>query len=192
MGTGYKNIILLSDGTGNSSAKLFKTNVWRVYQALDLADPKDPEQPRQFAFYDNGVGSSSFKPLAALGGAVGVGLSRNVRDLYTFGVGPTNRGTKSTPSALAAEPLPPVEGFPFVRIAMNQWQQFIVRAIDERGDPITDFHLGFLARMETPKERSLSSSMLRFTSIAVMPASVVSTSTLLTWLGTICLIYGSE
>jgi uncharacterized protein (DUF2235 family) len=84
MGTEYKNIILLSDGTGNSSAKLFKTNVWRVYQALDLADPKDPEQPRQFAFYDNGVGSSSFKPLAALGGAVGVGLSRNVRDLYTF------------------------------------------------------------------------------------------------------------
>ena len=80
----YKNIILFSDGTGNSSAKLFKTNVRRVYQAVDLADPKDPEEPRQFAFYDNGVGSSSFKPLAALGGALGVGLARNVRDLYAF------------------------------------------------------------------------------------------------------------
>jgi uncharacterized protein (DUF2235 family) len=80
----YRNIILFSDGTGNSSAKLFRTNVWRVYQAIDLTDPKDPTEPRQFAFYDNGVGTSSFKPLAALGGALGVGLARNVRDLYAF------------------------------------------------------------------------------------------------------------
>ena len=80
----YRNLILFSDGTGNSSAKLFRTNVWRVYQAVDLTDPKDPTQPRQFAFYDNGVGTSSFKPLAALGGALGVGLARNVRDLYAF------------------------------------------------------------------------------------------------------------
>ena len=31
-----KSIFLFSDGTGNSSAKLFKTNVWRLYEALDL------------------------------------------------------------------------------------------------------------------------------------------------------------
>jgi hypothetical protein len=31
-----KSIILFSDGTGNSSAKLFKTNVWRMYEAVDL------------------------------------------------------------------------------------------------------------------------------------------------------------
>jgi uncharacterized protein (DUF2235 family) len=80
----HKNIILLSDGTGNSSAALFKTNVWRVYKAVDLTDPKSPKEPRQFACYDNGVGSSSFKPLAVLGGALGVGLARNVRDLYAF------------------------------------------------------------------------------------------------------------
>jgi len=80
----YKNIILFSDGTGNSSGKLFKTNVWRVYQAVDLTDPQVPAEPRQFAFYDNGVGTSSFKPFAALGGALGVGLARNVRDLYAF------------------------------------------------------------------------------------------------------------
>ena len=80
----HRNIILFSDGTGNSSAKLFKTNVWRVYQAVDLTDPKVPTEPRQFAFYDNGVGNSSFKPLAVLGGALGVGLARNVRDLYAF------------------------------------------------------------------------------------------------------------
>ena len=78
------NLVVFSDGTGNSSGKLFRTNVWRTYQALDLADPQDPEHPRQFAFYDDGVGTSSFKPLAMLGGAIGVGLARNVRDLYAF------------------------------------------------------------------------------------------------------------
>src|SRR5512138_3487987 len=79
-----KNLVLFSDGTGNSARKLFKTNVWRVYQAVDLADPQDPKQPRQFAFYDDGVGTSSFKPLAVLGGAFGVGLARNIVDLYIF------------------------------------------------------------------------------------------------------------
>ena len=29
-----RNIVVLSDGTGNSSAKLFKTNVWRISDAL--------------------------------------------------------------------------------------------------------------------------------------------------------------
>lgn len=80
----HKNLILFSDGTGNSPAKLARTNVWRVYKAVDLTDPPNPKEPRQFAFYDNGVGSSSWKPLALLGGAFGAGLARNVRDLYKF------------------------------------------------------------------------------------------------------------
>jgi uncharacterized protein (DUF2235 family) len=80
----HRNILVFSDGTGNSSGKLFKTNVWRLYKAVDLADPKDPQEPRQFAYYDDGVGTSSFRPLAVLGGAIGVGLARNVRDLYAF------------------------------------------------------------------------------------------------------------
>ena len=37
-----KNIVLLSDGTGNSSANIVKTNVWRLYEALDLTDPIAP------------------------------------------------------------------------------------------------------------------------------------------------------
>jgi uncharacterized protein (DUF2235 family) len=73
-----RNIILLSDGTGNSAAKLFKSNVWRLYQAIDLSNPN------QIACYDDGVGTSSFKPLSLLGGAFGWGLKRNVLDLYTF------------------------------------------------------------------------------------------------------------
>lgn len=79
-----KHLVLFSDGTGNSAGKLFKTNVWRLYQAVDLSDPANPEQPRQFAFYDDGVGTSTFKPLAIAGGGFGVGLARNVVDLYLF------------------------------------------------------------------------------------------------------------
>jgi uncharacterized protein (DUF2235 family) len=73
-----KSIILLSDGTGNSAAKLAKTNVWRTYQAIDLS------KPDQIALYDDGVGTSSFKLFALLGGAFGWGLKRNVLHLYRF------------------------------------------------------------------------------------------------------------
>jgi uncharacterized protein (DUF2235 family) len=74
-----KTILLFSDGTGNSSASLMKTNVWRVYDALDLS----PEAG-QIAFFDDGVGASSSKVWAAVTGAVGIGLKRNVLDLYKF------------------------------------------------------------------------------------------------------------
>jgi uncharacterized protein (DUF2235 family) len=82
-----KAIVVFSDGTGNSSAKVFKTNVWRLYQAVDTTDVDPGEQEgvlRQVVAYDDGVGTSSFKPLALLGGAFGVGLMRNVLDLYRF------------------------------------------------------------------------------------------------------------
>src|SRR4029079_5531355 len=79
-----KRLIVLSDGTGNSSAKLFKTNVWRLYEAIDLGPTPKSDEVTQIAFYDDGVGSSSFKPLAVLGGALGVGLARNVQDIYAF------------------------------------------------------------------------------------------------------------
>lgn len=81
-----KNIVLLSDGTGNSARKLFKTNVWRLYQALDLSEdgPVAPGRRKQVAYYDDGVGTASFKPLALFGGAFGWGTKRNVLDLYTF------------------------------------------------------------------------------------------------------------
>jgi uncharacterized protein (DUF2235 family) len=78
-----KRIVVLSDGTGNSAAKLFKTNVWRLYQALDLAQPAAGDVP-QIASYHDGVGTSSFRPLAVLGGAFGWGLKRNVLDHYEY------------------------------------------------------------------------------------------------------------
>lgn len=73
-----KNIVLLSDGTGNSSAKAQKTNVWRMFEALDQTNDA------QIAFYDDGVGSSTNKYLALAGGAFGWGLKRNVIDIYKF------------------------------------------------------------------------------------------------------------
>ena len=73
-----RKIVLLSDGTGNSSAKVWRTNVWRTFEALDLSSND------QVAFYDDGVGTSSFKPMAVLGGAFGLGLRRNVIALYKF------------------------------------------------------------------------------------------------------------
>lgn len=78
-----RSIILFSDGTGNSSAKLFKTNVWRMYEAVDLG-PSAEGKRDQISYYDDGVGTSSFKPLAVLGGAFGWGLQRNVLDIYRF------------------------------------------------------------------------------------------------------------
>jgi uncharacterized protein (DUF2235 family) len=73
-----RKIVLLSDGTGNSAAKVWRTNVWRTFEALDLSGND------QVALYDDGVGTSSFKPMAILGGAFGLGLRRNVIALYKF------------------------------------------------------------------------------------------------------------
>jgi len=78
MGGVARKIILLSDGTGNSASKVWRTNVWRTFESLDLSNSD------QVAFYDDGVGTSSFKPLAIIGGAFGYGLKRNVLDLYKF------------------------------------------------------------------------------------------------------------
>ncbi len=73
-----KNIVLLSDGTGNSAAKKNKTNVWRLYQALDLHDES------QIAMYDDGVGTQKNAVLKALGAAFGYGLKRNVIEMYKY------------------------------------------------------------------------------------------------------------
>src|SRR5262245_25694457 len=73
-----RRIILLSDGTGNSAAKVWKTNVWRVFERIDLSGND------QVAYYDDGVGTAAFKPIAILGGAFGYGLKRNVIELYKF------------------------------------------------------------------------------------------------------------
>ena len=78
MANSSRNLIVLSDGTGNSASKPFKTNVWRLYQAIDLTDGS------QIAVFGDGVGTSSVKILRVLGLALGVGVKRNVLNLYKF------------------------------------------------------------------------------------------------------------
>ncbi|MGQ0686132.1 phospholipase effector Tle1 domain-containing protein [Bradyrhizobium sp.] len=70
--------MVLSDGTGNSAAKIWRTNVWRLFEAIEK------QKSNQVAFYDDGVGTSPFKPLALIGGIFGYGLKRNVLECYKF------------------------------------------------------------------------------------------------------------
>ena len=77
-----KNIVVCSDGTGNTAIKERGTNVFKLYEAIDTAYPTNG-QPLQIAIYDDGVGTASLKPIQILGGAFGWGLSRNVKQLYT-------------------------------------------------------------------------------------------------------------
>jgi uncharacterized protein (DUF2235 family) len=78
-----KHIVLCSDGTGNTPAKGRGTNVWKIYMAIDRHDHEEQrELLPQVAFYDDGVGSGGIRAVRVLGGAFGLGLSRNIRELY--------------------------------------------------------------------------------------------------------------
>ena len=78
-----KNIVLCSDGTGNRDIKGRGTNVFKLFEAVDLNDHRtNPLLDQQLAYYDDGVGSRGNSFLRALGGAAGYGLKRNVKDLY--------------------------------------------------------------------------------------------------------------
>ena len=79
-----KNIVLCSDGTGNTAIKARGTNVFKLYEAVDIQGHKfDPSVTPQVAFYDDGVGTSRLAPMKLIGGAFGYGFGKNVRDLYT-------------------------------------------------------------------------------------------------------------
>jgi uncharacterized protein (DUF2235 family) len=78
-----KNIVLCSDGTGNADVKGRGTNVFKLFEAVDLNGHRtDPQLDAQLAFYDDGVGTKGNTLLKAMAGATGHGLKRNVKDLY--------------------------------------------------------------------------------------------------------------
>ena len=78
-----KNIVICSDGTGNTAIKGRGTNVFKLYEAVDLIGHKiDRSLAPQIAIYDDGVGNEDFRPLKVFAGATGFGLARNVRLLY--------------------------------------------------------------------------------------------------------------
>ena len=72
-------IVLFADGTGNARTAQFRTNVWKLYTALDSRPTSG-----QVAYYHDGVGTSAFAPLRVLGGIFGLGLGRNIQSLYAF------------------------------------------------------------------------------------------------------------
>ena len=60
-----KNIVICSDGTGNTAIKGRGTNVFKLYEAVDLNGHKsNPELTPQLAIYDDGVGNEDFRPLS--------------------------------------------------------------------------------------------------------------------------------
>lgn len=78
-----KNIILCSDGTGNTAIKGRGTNVFKLFEAVDLHGHRvDPTLDAQLAYYDDGVGTEGITLLRILGGIAGLGLARNVKQLY--------------------------------------------------------------------------------------------------------------
>ena len=75
-----KNIVICSDGTGNRGGKTKGTNVWRLFNGLDL----NSQQPCQIAFYDDGIGTEDNKYFKAVSGAFGLGFTRNVKEAFKF------------------------------------------------------------------------------------------------------------
>lgn len=92
-----KKLIVCCDGTWqNSESGLFAgtafswlyrgtpqqpTNVTRIARALQ---PVDADQRSQIIFYQQGIGSEGNLLQRLLGGAIGAGLSVNIREAYTF------------------------------------------------------------------------------------------------------------
>ncbi len=75
-----RNLFLFADGTGNAGGNTRNTNVYRLYESID----RTPGTPEQRTFYDDGVGTSDNMVAKALGGALGWGLSRNIRQMYEW------------------------------------------------------------------------------------------------------------
>ncbi|ACM21532.1 protein of unknown function, DUF2235-containing [Geotalea daltonii FRC-32] len=77
-----KNIVLCSDGTGNRDIKARGTNVFKLYEAVDIQGHKGAaDVMKQVAFYDDGVGTANAFA-RVVGGAFGWGFSNNVKKMY--------------------------------------------------------------------------------------------------------------
>jgi uncharacterized protein (DUF2235 family) len=72
-----KKIVICCDGTWNTRDQKAPTNVTRLFDAVQ---PTGPDGVEQRKFYHQGVGTHGWDRF--LGGAFGIGLSRNVRDAY--------------------------------------------------------------------------------------------------------------
>ena len=52
-----RNIILCSDGTGNLGGTTPDSNVFKLFNAIDIHSHEKPGGKKQLTFYDEGVGT---------------------------------------------------------------------------------------------------------------------------------------
>lgn len=77
-----KNIVLCSDGTGNRDVKARGSNVFKLYEAIDIHGHKNDASIRQVAYYEDGLGTSPILPVKIIGSTFGFGFSGGVKRLY--------------------------------------------------------------------------------------------------------------
>ncbi len=70
-----KNIVVLSDGTGQEGGVGYNTNIYKIFNMLEDRTGK------QIAFYDPGLGTDRKKIAGLIAGA---GISKNIIDCYKF------------------------------------------------------------------------------------------------------------
>lgn len=90
-----RNIVILSDGTGQRGGVYFdeaRTNIYKLYRAARCGPDSSSPPDRQLAFYDPGLGTrSTGSVLTSLGRtiynyvsqATGLGITHNIIDCYT-------------------------------------------------------------------------------------------------------------
>ena len=77
-----RNIVICCDGTGNVGGAVNPTNVWRIRQAVALTNGDPTDERDQVVIYQDGVGTSSFRPLEIIGKAFSWGITGNLEELY--------------------------------------------------------------------------------------------------------------
>jgi len=80
-----KNIVVLSDGTGQEGGKGHDTNVYKLFRMLE------DRTERQIVFYDQGIGTDR---LRVTGSVAGAGFSENLLQCYQFIYENYNAGDK--------------------------------------------------------------------------------------------------
>jgi len=70
-----KNIVVLSDGTGQEGGKGHDTNVYKLFRMLE------DRTERQIVFYDQGIGTDQYK---VTGSVAGAGFTENILQCYQF------------------------------------------------------------------------------------------------------------
>ena len=71
-----KNIVVFADGTGKEGGKGANSNIYKLFNMIE------DRTPRQISFYDRGLGTGWWRKVGGLVG--GAGISRNIKDCYTF------------------------------------------------------------------------------------------------------------